>query len=110
MTFTKDDEAVLHWTLSPDAAQAFSSDPTYTGEGTYLIGLDDVLRLSPGRFGLPMGLKGKWDKENTFTIQGDLIGNGGHFRINLIFEDDQVTIHYSDYTESFPKFAGRIAE
>lgn len=64
----------------------------------YLVGLDNVFRISPGRFGLPVAAKGWWESENVYVIHFDEIGNINQWRINATFEGDQVTIQMQDLT------------
>ena len=64
----------------------------------YLVGLDNVFRISPGRFCLPAAAKGWWESENVYVIHLDEIGNINQWRINATFEDDQVTVQMQDLT------------
>ncbi len=64
----------------------------------YLVGLDNVFRTSPGRFGLPAAAKGWWELENVYVIHIDEIGNINQWQINATFENDQVTVRMQDTT------------
>ncbi|MBI4585346.1 MAG: serine hydrolase [Planctomycetes bacterium] len=63
------------------------------------IGLEGVLRLSPGgRFGLPAGLKGSWTESDSFQLEHDEIANLNCFRLQMRFEGDRVSVHATERT------------
>jgi CubicO group peptidase (beta-lactamase class C family) len=86
LTFQEEEEGLLNLTFI-DGNQV-----------EYLVGLDNVFRISPGRFGLPAAAKGWWASENVYVIHIDEIGNINQWRINATFEDDQVTVQMQDLT------------
>ena len=68
------------------------------------VGLDNVFRISPGRYDLPAGLKGYWETDNEFVLIIDEIGNKNILTLHMRFEGSQVTIRLknsSDYEETF---------
>ena len=57
------------------------------------MGLDNVDRIAPGRFGLLTSAKGVWESDTVFVAHIDEIAaNQQKFRLSLAFEGDQVTI------------------
>lgn len=58
----------------------------------WLLGLDNVERIAPGRFGMITSGKGSWESENVFVAHIDEIANISRFRLSLAFEGDQVII------------------
>ena len=64
----------------------------------YLVGLDNVSRITPAKFGIPAAAKGWWESENVFVIHLDETGNINRWRISATFEDDQVTVQMQDLT------------
>ena len=59
-------------------------------QAEWVIGLDDVVRFSPGLFGLPAAAKGGWESDSTFVVHLDEIGKINQAEYKLIFEDDQM--------------------
>lgn len=86
LTFQEEEEGLLNIT-SIDGNQV-----------EYLVGLDNVFRISPGRFGLPVAAKGWWESENVFVIHIDEMGNINHWQINATFKGDQVTVQMQELT------------
>jgi CubicO group peptidase (beta-lactamase class C family) len=66
-----------------------------------IVGLDGVPRLSPGRYGEPAALTGKW-KENTLEIDFDELANINHWKIKLTFTPPTVRLDMSEGTELPP--------
>jgi len=67
----------------------FWADPQFE----WLIGLDNVERIAPGRLGLLTSATGLWESDTVFAADIDEIANPGEeFRVSLAFEGDQVTI------------------
>ena len=64
----------------------------------YLVGLDNVSRITPAKFGIPAAAKGWWESDNVFVIHLDETGNIYRWRISATFEDDQVTVQMQDMT------------
>ena len=73
------------------------------------IGLDGVLRFSPGgRFGLPVGLKGFWKDNATFVLDYDEIANINHYQFEIKFSEKDVYIQLSEKTGTVKlNFAGK---
>ena len=80
----EEDEAVLHIT----------ADGIIAGDAEFewLIGLDGVQRIAPGRFDMLAAGKGGWDADNSFTMEIDEIGNNLIWQATLRFENNQVTL------------------
>jgi CubicO group peptidase (beta-lactamase class C family) len=79
LTFKDRREAVLHLALSPGV-----SDRTLL---EFLVGLEGVPRLAPGRFGLTVACKGAWKSPDTFVIEIDEVANINQFRLEMTFGD-----------------------
>ena len=63
------------------------------------LGLDGVPRLSPGgRFGLPVGLQGRWENNSTFVFDYDEVANINAYRYRLTFVHDDVSIEVNEKT------------
>jgi CubicO group peptidase (beta-lactamase class C family) len=76
-----------------------------------LLGLDNVSRSSPGRFGLPAAGKGSWESDNVFVAYIDEVGNINHWKITMTFQDDRVTIQMQDTAADLignAEFGGRL--
>lgn len=74
----------------------------------YLLGMDNVSRISPGNFGLPAAGKGSWESDNLFVIYLDEVGNINRWKLNMIFQEDQVTIKMQEPTGLSAEFGGRL--
>jgi hypothetical protein len=83
LTFEEDAEVVL---MSWGLADGNQTD--------WLIGLDNVSRFFPGRYGLTASAKGWWESDNVFVVQLDEIGNIHQSRIRASLEGDQVTLQF----------------
>lgn len=72
------------------------------------VALNNVYRISPGRFGLPAAAKGFWQTNNSFVLDLDEIGNINHWQIRLTFEEDRATVLMNEMT-GLPaaKFGGK---
>jgi CubicO group peptidase (beta-lactamase class C family) len=72
------------------------------------VGLDNLFRISPGRFGLPAAAKGFWETDNVFVLELDEIGNINHWRAQMAFEGEEVTVMMKEMT-GLPaaKFGGK---
>jgi CubicO group peptidase (beta-lactamase class C family) len=64
----------------------------------YLLGMDNVSRISPGKFGLPAKGKGSWRSDNVFVAYIDEIGNINNWKITMTFQDNDVTIQMQEMT------------
>lgn len=64
----------------------------------FKVGLDDIPRLSEGRFGIPASAKGFWSSDNKFTIILNEIGNINRFEIEFFFNDNNVRFNIYDKT------------
>jgi len=86
LSFPANDEALLTVTT-------MESDPgSQDSQFEWLIGLDNVDRTAPGRFGMPTSAKGLWESNNVFVAHIDEIAsNRQKMQLNLVFEGDQVT-------------------
>lgn len=62
------------------------------------IGLDNVYRLSPGRFGIPAALRGTWKAEDVFVLEFNEVGNINDWRITFTFRDDRVIVTREEMT------------
>ena len=91
LTFQEEAEALMSLTSNPDEAPVYVDDPQFWTNVEWPVGLDSVYRFTPGPYGIPMGLKGWWESEETFVIHCDYIGNIGREQIRFTFEGDQVT-------------------
>jgi CubicO group peptidase (beta-lactamase class C family) len=56
------------------------------------IGLDNVYRLSPGRFGIPVALRSAWKAEDVFALELNEVGNINDWRFTFTFRDNRVTL------------------
>ena len=106
LTFQKQAEAVVKITA---AAGSASGDEAFE----WLVGLDNVERVAPGRFGIPAAAKGSWEREDTFVAHVNEIGNNFVWRLSLPFKGDKVTLTMEDLTGFFPhvlSFHGKLQE
>jgi hypothetical protein len=85
LSFPAHDEALLKITTLGSSAE---TGPQFE----WLLGLDNVERIAPGRFGMTTSAKGLWESEDVFVAHIDEIANISRFRLILAFEGDQVTI------------------
>jgi hypothetical protein len=83
LTFKDRKEAVLHLDMGP----GFSDRPRLE----FLVGLEGVPRLAPGRFGLTVACQGAWKSPDTFVIEIDEVANINRFRLELTFEDGRLS-------------------
>jgi hypothetical protein len=83
LTFKDKAEAILRCALVP----GFSDKPQLE----FLVGLDGVPRIAPGRFGIPVASKGAWKSQNTFVVDIDETGNINQYSLELTFQGNQVT-------------------
>jgi hypothetical protein len=95
LTFQGQTEALVRITSGPGGAPG---DETFG----WLVGLDNVERTVPGRFGVPAAAKGFWESDNVFVVQVNEVGNNFNWRLSLAFEDNQVTLTMQDMTGFFP--------
>ena len=87
LSFPANDEALLKITTLG------SSTPLADPQFEWLMGLDNVDRIAPGRFGMSTAAKGLWESDTVFVAHIDEIAaNQQEFRLSLAFEGDQVTI------------------
>jgi hypothetical protein len=71
----------------------------------WLIGLDNVFRISPGLYGLPVAVMGVWESDNVFVIQTDEMGKMQEDQISITFEDGLMAIKIAGAT-----LTGRLVE
>ncbi|PWI46405.1 6-aminohexanoate hydrolase [Candidatus Heimdallarchaeota archaeon B3_Heim] len=88
LTFPEQNNAVLKIDMALDTDRS----------PEYKIGLDNVHRISPARFGIPAAGKGCWMSDNTFHIDINEIGNINRFRITLTFEGNMVSGKLEEFT------------
>jgi hypothetical protein len=81
LTF-KDRRAVLHLALDAGVSDRSPLE--------FLVGLEGVPHLTPGRFGLPVACKGAWQSPDTFVIEIDEVANINQFRLELTFKGGQL--------------------
>lgn len=62
------------------------------------VGLDGVLRTTPGTWDLPVGMLGTWTDEQTFVIERDEIANNGALIVTLHFDGDDITLDVQERT------------
>ncbi len=91
LSFDRQDEALFRLSLNPAI--------TGMEELALPVGLDNILRVSPGgRFGLPVAVKGSWQTDTTFVVMFDEIGNINNFRIDMTFEGDRIHVLMQEMT------------
>jgi CubicO group peptidase (beta-lactamase class C family) len=106
LTFNEQGEALLNLT----STGVMTLGDT---EWSWLIGMDNVERFSPGTFDIPNAGKGSWVTDNYFSAQIDMTGSAHTWQIGLHFEGDEVIARIDDLSESvreFPKFVGQLRE
>ena len=87
LSFPANDEALL--TVTTLGSHTLNEDLQFE----WLMGLDNVDRLAPGRFGLLTSAKGLWESDTVFVANIDELANRGQpFRLSFLFEGDQVTV------------------
>jgi hypothetical protein len=64
------------------------TDEKYAGK----VGLDGVFRMTPGENGLPAGLRGQWDGEDSFVMELETIANREAFVYVIGFNGEQITM------------------
>lgn len=96
LTFKDRTEAVLRLALDPGVSEQPQIE--------FLISLDGVPRLAPGRYGLPAACKGAWKTADTFVVDIDEVANINHFRLELTFEGGRLSGQFAEQTGlgSFP--------
>ena len=77
----------------------------------WLVGLDNVLRFSPGLQGLPSGAKGWWESDNVFIVHREEIGfsRPQEEQISATFEEDLVTLQLQGSSGAMT-IVGRLEE
>jgi hypothetical protein len=86
--FNGGDEALLTLTF-PDAL-------TLVGA----VGLDGVYRFTTYDHGFPLGLRGAWTANDTFTVEYDEIANRDAFLLDVQFAGDTVTLTAKERTRA----------
>jgi hypothetical protein len=112
LTFPGEAEALFYMTSSLEETQVNPADPQdWWSDVEWPVGLDDVYRLSPGQYGIPMGLKGRWESDESFVIDVDYIGNTGRDRIQFTFQGEQITIEIkTEGVDAVTSINGRLEE
>lgn len=59
---------------------------------TWLIGLDGLYHLFPGKYDLPQGVRGTWSDGETFLVEYDNIANTDHYFLRFHFAGDRVMV------------------
>ncbi len=90
LTFKDKKEAVLHLDMAP----GFADRPWLE----FLVGLEGVPRLAPGRFGLTAASQGTWKSPESFVIDIDEVANINHYRLELTFEDGRLSGKLAEIT------------
>jgi CubicO group peptidase (beta-lactamase class C family) len=62
------------------------------------VGLDGVFRTSPGKWGLPVGMRGAWTDPQTFSLERDEIANNGALLVTAHFEANHVSLEVRERT------------
>jgi hypothetical protein len=62
------------------------------------VGLDGVFRTSPGKWDLPVGMRGAWPDPQTFVLERDEIANNGALLVTAHFEGDHVAVEVRERT------------
>ncbi len=77
----------------------------------WLIGLDNVLRFSPGLQGLRSGAKGWWESDYVFVVHREDIGDSRprEEQISATFDEDQVKLEIQN-SSGVLTLAGRLEE
>lgn len=104
LSFPANDEAMLKVTTL--GSGTLIADPQFE----WLMGLDNVDRIAPGRFGMPTLAKGLWESDNIFVAHIDEIANLQKIRVSLAFEGDQVTCEIWVDGTSAGTLIGRVEE
>lgn len=65
---------------------------------SFLVGLDNVPRQVPGRFGIPALAWGKWTSDNTIEFKLDETGNLNNFKVKLQLFKDKITGEIKDWS------------
>ena len=77
----------------------------------WLIGLDNLLRFSPGLNGLRSGAKGRWESDNVFIVYREEIGDSRprEEQISATFEENQVELEIQSSSGELT-LTGRLEE
>jgi CubicO group peptidase (beta-lactamase class C family) len=62
------------------------------------IGLDGVYRMSPGAYGLPAGVRGRWIDDSTLMIEYETIAKREAYLFVIKFNGDQVAMQFQERT------------
>ncbi len=98
LDFERTDEATLSLRLGPTAAQESALEVAVG------VGLDNLYRVSPGRFGLPAAAKGWWEGENVFVIDLDEVANINRWRLSLAFDGERLSLTMEETQGLPPQF------
>jgi len=96
-TYLLDADPIFYWesislTFLDETEAQLTVEFIDGNQAEWLIGLDDVVRFSPGLFGLPAAAKGGWESDSTFVVHLDEIGKINQAEYKFTFEDDQMTL------------------
>ncbi len=60
------------------------------------VGLDGVLRWSPGENGVPIGVRGDWTGAKTLVVDYDTVGSIDAFLVTSTFEGESIDMTFAD--------------
>ena len=92
LNFQEEGEAHIIMTISPGETSGDLTDPQDLNVVEWQVGLDNIYRFAPSPYNIPMGLRGRWDSEDTFIIFVDYIDDTRRDRIQLTFQGEGITI------------------
>ncbi len=76
------------------------------------MGMGNLYHFYPDDLGISMGVRGWWESDNVFVVEGNIIGVAGeelYSRYSFIFEGDQVSIEAWVWgSEETLTFSGRL--
>jgi hypothetical protein len=104
LSFPAHDEALLR--VNTMESGTGGEDPQFE----WLMGLDNVDRIAPGRFGMLTAAKGLWESDSIFVAHIDEIANISKFRLGLAFEGNQVGIEIWENGTPAGTLTGRVKE
>jgi CubicO group peptidase (beta-lactamase class C family) len=102
LSFPTNDEALIRVTTTGEY-----EDPQFE----WLVGLDNVERIAPGRFDLLTSAKGAWESDNLFVAHiHEIAYLGSKVQANLAFEGDQMSIEVWRDGRPAGTFTGTVKE
>jgi len=111
LNFEEEDETLIIMGTSPGETPEDPADPQDWIYVEWTVGLDNIYRFSPGPYEIPLGLKGRWESEDTFIIFVDYIDDARRDRIRFTFQGGQITIQITTEAASgVTSINGRLEE